>query len=134
MIMQCTDPFCNTRTTKDQADQRNFNTGRCAKCGGFLEPVKVDIFVKHTESDVMAMMATINKYWTTSTGDPELKDFAIYMLNLMDEKVNKEAAYARRNEHHQISKLLTSEELANLSPATRAALKRRFAELNKGAE
>lgn len=45
--------------------------------------------------------------------------------------LRKETAYARRNEHHQMSKLLTSDELANLSPSTKAALKRRFAELNE---
>lgn len=45
--------------------------------------------------------------------------------------LRKETAYARRNEHHQMSKLFTNEELASISPATKAALKRRFDELNE---
>lgn len=45
--------------------------------------------------------------------------------------LRKETAYARRNEHHQTSKLFTNAELASISPATKAALKRRFAELNE---
>lgn len=45
--------------------------------------------------------------------------------------LRKETAYARRNEHHQLSKMFTAEELASFSPATVSALKKRFGELNE---
>lgn len=45
--------------------------------------------------------------------------------------LRKETAYARRNEHHQITKLFTADEIKNLSPETVKRLKERFAELNE---
>lgn len=39
MIMQCVNPVCGRRTSKDEADQRNFNTGCCANCGWGLAEV-----------------------------------------------------------------------------------------------
>ena len=46
---------------------------------------------KHKTGDVIAMMATIQKYWVTASGEPELKDFATYMLDLMDARVGEAA-------------------------------------------
>lgn len=53
---------------------------------------------KHKTGDVMAMMATIQKYWTTASGEPELKDFAEYMLDLMDKVVGEKAISIALNE------------------------------------
>lgn len=40
MIMQCVNPSCGLRTSKAEADQRNFNNGACSKCGwGIAEVV-----------------------------------------------------------------------------------------------
>jgi len=39
MIMECVNPECGTRTTKHQADSRNYRTGACAKCGWGLTEV-----------------------------------------------------------------------------------------------
>lgn len=46
---------------------------------------------KHKTGDVMAMMATIKKYWTTANGEPDLKDFAEYMLDLIEKRVGEAA-------------------------------------------
>lgn len=35
--LECVD--CRKRTIKDEAEQRNFNTGRCGNCGGELKVV-----------------------------------------------------------------------------------------------
>ena len=43
---------------------------------------------KHTEGDLIAMMVTIKKYWEVY-GEPELRDFAEYVLNLMDTKTHQ---------------------------------------------
>jgi hypothetical protein len=46
---------------------------------------------KHKTGDVIAMMATIQKYWTTASGEPELKEFATFMLDMMDARVGEAA-------------------------------------------
>lgn len=45
--------------------------------------------------------------------------------------LRKETAYARRNEHHQISNLFTKDEIAAISPETMRRIKERFASLNE---
>ena len=45
------------------------------------------------------------------------------------EAEKKTEKWARMNEHHVVSKILTNSELGNLSPETRKRLKARFAEL-----
>lgn len=45
----------------------------------------------HKPADIMAMMAQIQKYWITASGEPELKEFAIFVLDLMEFKVGEAA-------------------------------------------
>lgn len=42
-----------------------------------------------THSDIMAMMAAIQKYWVTASGEPELWGFAKYVLGLVASETTK---------------------------------------------
>lgn len=45
--------------------------------------------------------------------------------------LRKEAAFARRNEHHQLAQIIGKEQYAALSQETKDKIKARFAELNE---
>lgn len=45
---------------------------------------------KPTHDELMSMMSEIQKYWVTASGEPELKDFAEYVLGLVNKR---ESAY-----------------------------------------
>lgn len=51
--LECT--HCHQRTSKDEAEQRNFNTGFCARCGGTLEPVVEPMTVKDFVYDILQL-------------------------------------------------------------------------------
>lgn len=94
------------------------------------------ILRKPTDAEIAALMPVDHPIPVDQMTVGEVLDFQENLWKAKQVRevigvIRKEVAYARRNEHHQITSLFTKEEIAAISPETMAKLKARFGELNE---